>query len=108
MLALWSCGRRRSVVQAQRQIHRAFAGSYAATYALRHTRHADPTYPLAPPRKIGREEIRRGNRSASGSIPGEAMRLSYPDLPRYQIFYFGITPEFGCRSAQLLVVGADI
>src|SRR5690349_3313018 len=27
MLALWSCGRRRSVVQAQRQIHRAFAGS---------------------------------------------------------------------------------
>src|SRR4029077_9440000 len=51
MLALWSCGRRRSVVQAQRQIHRAFAGSYAATYALRHTRHADP--PLALPRKIG-------------------------------------------------------
>ena len=38
MLALWSCGRRRSVVQAQRQIRRAFAGSYAATYALRHTR----------------------------------------------------------------------
>ena len=51
MLALWSCGRRRSVVQAQRQIHRAFAGSYAATYALRHARHADP--PLALPRKIG-------------------------------------------------------
>src|SRR6202049_4784774 len=51
MLALWSCGRRRSVVQAQRQIHRAFAGSYAATYALGHTRHADP--PLALPRKIG-------------------------------------------------------
>ena len=51
MLALWSCGRRRSVVQAQRQIHRAFAGSDAATYALRHTRHADP--PLALPRKIG-------------------------------------------------------
>ena len=40
-----------SVVQAQRQIHRAFAGSYAATYALRHTRHADP--PLALLRKIG-------------------------------------------------------
>jgi hypothetical protein len=51
MLALWSCGRRRSVVQAQRQIHRAFAGGYAGTYALRHTRHADP--PLALPRKIG-------------------------------------------------------
>ena len=51
MLVLWSCGRRRSVVEAQRQIHRAFAGSYAATYALRHTRHADP--PLALPRKIG-------------------------------------------------------
>ena len=51
MLALWSCGRRRSVVQAQRQIHRALAGSCAATYALRHTRHADP--PLALPRKIG-------------------------------------------------------
>src|SRR5712671_2945014 len=51
MLALWSCGRRRSVVQAQRQIHRVFAGSYAATYALRHTRHADPT--LALPKKIG-------------------------------------------------------
>ena len=47
MLALWSCGRRRSVVQAQRQIHRAFAGSYAATYALRHTRHADPPFGLA-------------------------------------------------------------
>src|SRR5690348_6145817 len=53
MLALWSCGRRRSVVQAQRQIHRAFAGSYAATYALRHTRYADPPHPLAAPRKIG-------------------------------------------------------
>ena len=39
MLALWSCGRRGSVVQAQRQIHRAFAGSDAATYALRHIRH---------------------------------------------------------------------
>src|SRR5881398_2862250 len=42
MLALWSCGRRAGVVQAQRQIHRAFAASYAATYALRRTRHADP------------------------------------------------------------------
>jgi hypothetical protein len=51
MLALWSCGRRSCVVQAQRQIHRAFAGRYAATYALRHTRHADP--PLALPKKIG-------------------------------------------------------
>ena len=51
MLALWSCGRRHSVVQAQRQIHRAFAGSYGATYALRDTRHPDP--PLALPRKIG-------------------------------------------------------
>ena len=35
MLALWSCGRRAGVVQAQRQIHRAFAGSSAAPYALR-------------------------------------------------------------------------
>ena len=35
MLALWSCGRRAGVVQAQRQIHRAFAGSSAAAYALR-------------------------------------------------------------------------
>ena len=48
--ALWSCGRRAGVVQAQRQIHRAFAGC-AATYALCHTRHADP--PLALPRKLG-------------------------------------------------------
>src|SRR5205085_7717157 len=38
MLALWSCGRRAGVVQAQRQIHRAFAGSSAAAYALRYTR----------------------------------------------------------------------
>jgi hypothetical protein len=51
MLALWSCGRRGSVVQAQRQIHRALAGSCAATYARRHPRHADR--PLALPRKIG-------------------------------------------------------
>ena len=29
MLALWSCGRRAGVVQAQRQIHRAFAGRLA-------------------------------------------------------------------------------
>ena len=78
MLALWSCGRRRSVVQAQRQIHRAFAGSRAATYALRHTGHADPPLALA-------EENRR-----------------------YQAFYFGIKPEFGCRSAQLLVAGAGV
>src|SRR5256885_12030517 len=87
MLAVWSCGRGAGVVQVQRQIHRAFAGSYAATYALRHTRPADPPYPLAPPRKIGREEIRRGNRSASGSVPGEAMRL-LSRLPRYQVFLF--------------------
>jgi hypothetical protein len=51
MLALWSCGRRRSVVQAQRQIHRAFTGSYAATYALvtrvtliRHWRGEEPGF----------------------------------------------------------------
>src|SRR5207245_10902880 len=93
--------------QVHRAIHRGFAGSYAATYALRHTRPADPPYPLAPPRKIGREEIRRGNRSASGSVPGEAMRL-LSRLPRYQVFYFGIKPQFGCRSAQLLVVGAGV
>jgi hypothetical protein len=30
--------------------------SYAAAYALRHTHHADPPYPLAPPRKIGRNK----------------------------------------------------
>src|SRR5437660_9622307 len=36
MLARWSCGRRAGVVQAQRQIHRTFAGSSAAAYALRH------------------------------------------------------------------------
>src|SRR3984893_13349512 len=35
MLALWSWGRRAGVVQVQRQIHRAFAGSSAAAYALR-------------------------------------------------------------------------
>ena len=34
MLALWSCGRRAGVVQAQRQIHRAFAGQLRRTYAL--------------------------------------------------------------------------
>ena len=30
--------------------------SYAAVYALRHTRHADLPYPSAPPRKIGRNK----------------------------------------------------
>src|SRR5580692_4336277 len=72
MLALWSCGRRRSVVQAQRQIHRAFAGSRAATYALRHTGHADPPLALA-------EENRR-----------------------YQAFYFGIKPELGVAQLSCL------
>jgi hypothetical protein len=55
--------------------------SYAATYALRNIGSAEENRP---------EEIRRGDRSASGSIPGEAMRLpiqfaALPDfLFRYQ------------------------
>src|ERR1700746_32272 len=58
MLALWSCGRRAGVVQAQRQIHRAFAGSSAAAYALRHTRHADPPFPLEADNTYQRGAIR--------------------------------------------------
>src|SRR6266699_264657 len=51
MLALWSCGRRGSVRPSAAANPQGFAGSCATTYALCHTRHADP--PLAPPRKIG-------------------------------------------------------
>ena len=85
MLALWSCGRRAGVVQAQRQIHRAFAGSYAAAYALRHTRHAAPPYPLAAPKKIGR------NKSDEAVGVSFGQHSSYPGclLPG---FYFGVRP----------------
>ena len=76
MLALWSCGRRRSVVQ--RQIHRAFAGSYAAIYAL-----------------VTRVTLIRhwSCREKIGAT---------------RLFYFGIKPGVGCRSAQVLVAGADV
>ena len=57
--ALWSCGRRAGVVQAQRQIHRAFAGQLRRHYALRRTRHADPPNRL-PVDEIGREQSSLG------------------------------------------------
>src|ERR1700692_2370988 len=41
---------------------------YAAAYALRHTRHADLPYPLAPPRKIAGTNQMRQWGSALGSI----------------------------------------
>jgi len=85
MLALWSCGRRAGVVQAQRQIHRAFAGSSAAAYALRHTRHADPPYRLARSRKIGR------NKSDEAVGVSFGQHSSYPGC-RATGFYFGIKP----------------
>src|ERR1700747_2529266 len=88
MLALWSCGRRAGVVQAQRQIHRAFAGSSAAAYALRHTRHADPPFPLARAMKIGR------NKS------DEAGGVSFGQ--------HSFKPGVSCRSVQRLVVGAGV
>src|SRR5690242_21701598 len=84
MLALWSCGRRVGVVQAQRQIHRAFG--YAAADALRHTRHADLPYPLAPPRRIGR------NKSDEAVGVSFGQHSCYPGclLPG---FYFGSSLE---------------
>src|SRR5271167_4137180 len=56
LLALWSCGRRAGVVQAQRQIHRAFAGQLRRH--LRTSSHASCwSAPSSAPRmKIGREQ----------------------------------------------------
>ena len=42
--------------------------SYAAAYALRHTCHADPPHPLAPPRKIGRNKSDEAVGVSFGSI----------------------------------------
>src|SRR5947207_15336373 len=56
--ALWSCGRRAGVVQAQRQIHRALAGQLR-TYALRRTRMLIRLIHF-PPMKIGRERSSLG------------------------------------------------
>src|SRR5205807_8328363 len=95
MLALWSCGRRRSVVQAQRQIHRAFAGSYAATYALRHTRHADP--PLALPRKIGASRLFIWVSSLS---LGVAQLLAPRALPELQLQNCEFSPNLCCKTAR--------
>src|SRR6266478_483387 len=102
MLALWSCGRRGSVVQAQRQIHRAFAGSYAATYALGHTRHADPPYPLAPPRKIGREEIRRGNKVSFGQYSRRGNAASDPDCRATRFFILVSSLSLGVAQLSCL------
>jgi hypothetical protein len=73
---------------------------WPATPRLTHfitTRHADPPYPLAPPRKIGR------NKSDEAVGVSFGQHSSYPGclLPG---FYFGIKPGVSCRSAQLLVV----
>jgi hypothetical protein len=101
MLALWSCGRRAGVVQAQLQIHRAFAGQLRRRLRTSSHAHADPPYPLAPPRKIGR------NKSDEAVGVSFGQHSSYPGclLPG---FYFGIKPGVSCRSAQLLVVGAGV
>ena len=60
--------------------------SYAAANALRHTRHADLPYPLAPPRKIGR------NKSDEAVGVSFGQHSSYPGclLPG---FYFGSSLE---------------
>ena len=42
--------------------------SYAAANALRHTRHADLPYPLAPPKKIGRNKSDEAVGVSLGSI----------------------------------------
>ena len=74
---------------------------YAAAYALRHTRHAYLSYPLAPVRKTGR------NRSDEAVGVSFGQHSFYPGclLPG---FHFGIKPGVSCRSAQLLVVGAGV
>src|SRR4029077_21108646 len=52
MLALWSCGRRRSVVQAQRQIHRALRAAFTIAEMIVRTIAQQP--PLAVPRRYTR------------------------------------------------------
>ena len=58
--ALWSCGRRAGVVQAQRQIHRAFAGQLRRH--LRTSSHASVLIRLihCPADEIGREQSSLG------------------------------------------------
>src|ERR1700719_3711174 len=101
MLALWSCGRRAGVVQAQRQIHRAFAGSSAAAYALRQRvmliRLVD--WPRRG-KSAGTNQMRQ-----EGSALGSILAIQVAALPG---FYFGIKPGVCCRSAQRLVVGAGV
>src|ERR1700730_13232305 len=61
MLALWSCGRRASVVQAQRQIHRVLLAACTSLYRIRGSSpsidcgfHARRTsHPVAVPRTAG-------------------------------------------------------
>jgi hypothetical protein len=67
MWALWSCGRRPSVVQAQRQIHRVFAGHL-------HRRWPDKRVPSSSPRYRARS--RRTNRSAMRRIRGSPLGAS--------------------------------
>src|SRR5437660_9881501 len=73
MLALWNCGRRAGVVQAQRQIHRAFAGQLRRRLRTSSSqRQADPPYPLAPPRKIGRN---KSDEAVGGSALGSILPI---------------------------------
>jgi hypothetical protein len=58
-------------------------------------------------RKIGREEIRRGNRSASGSIPGEAMRLPI-QIAAPPGFLFRHQAWVWLSLSSVLVAGADV
>src|SRR5207237_2522838 len=76
MLALWSCGRRAGVVQAQRQIHRAFAGQLRRTYALRRTRHADPNRLPVDQNQPGAIKPGFGCRSAELLVAGAGVACS--------------------------------
>jgi hypothetical protein len=56
MLALWSVGDALASSKRSGKSTGLLLASYAAADALRHTRYADLPYPLAPPRKIGRNK----------------------------------------------------
>ena len=58
--ALWSCGRRAGVVQAQRQIHRAFAGQLRRDLCTSPHASCWSALSITPPMKIDREQSSLG------------------------------------------------
>jgi len=111
MLALWSCGRRVSVVQVQRQIHRALRAAFTVAKTVVRTIAEQPA--LAVPRghtSIAKPKPKRTQRRPDplasvtielrGWFEAELWHTARELLERLQVQYPGAYPDGQLRTLQ--------